>query len=312
MHTPANGPDVIGFFDPRKVSDPAGIFAFGGPGHLLLVLVLAALLALLIASRKRLPALRANRSFMVGTATLILCSELAAVALRNIFQFEPAYERIPLHLCPSLKLALPLLIVLDRLDLAKYISIWAIGAGLISLVNLTLGGVGPGSFFFWHYLWGHYYLFLMPIFLFLSGDFRYSLDFHVRSLLGLFGWSLLIFFVNWALDTNWLYSGPHNKTAVPFIPNQFMVWPLNYASYVVVAVVILSVVYQILTFFQPRVQDLREATSDARRAPGSTRNPLRRSGRAELRVGSVLADAAPHARANRRPIHDQEPVHDRA
>src|SRR5688572_26135738 len=119
MH-PISMEDIIGFFDPRRVSDTAGIFAFGGPGHLSLILLMAVLLALLIASRKQVLALRANRSFMVGTAAFILCSELTAVALRNIFQFEPAYERIPLHLCPSLKLALSLLIIVDRLDLAKY------------------------------------------------------------------------------------------------------------------------------------------------------------------------------------------------
>ena len=190
---------------------------------------------------------------MAGAAAFVLSSELISYVFKFIYGFEPAFERIPLHLCGSLKIALTVLILFRRFDLVKHISTWAIGAGLISFVNLNLGGKGFSSFMFWHYLWGHYYLFLAPILLFLAGEYRYDITSFAKSMLGLFLWSLAIFFANWIFDTNWMFTGPHNTTAVPFIPVRFMVWPLNYLSYVMVALILLVAVYAVLRISQARM-----------------------------------------------------------
>jgi hypothetical integral membrane protein (TIGR02206 family) len=235
---------MMDFFDPTAHSD--AYIAFGSWGHLGLLGLLFGLLALMIVFRKRARSLADNRPFMATTAAFVLLSETSTYILKFIYGYEPFYERFPLHLCGSLKIALTILILLERYDLAKYISIWCIGAGFISFANLNLDGVGPGTFMFWHYLWGHFYLFLAPILIFLAGKFRYDLRFLLRSLLGLFVWSFAIFLVNWAFDTNYMYSGPHNTTEVPFIPARFMVWPLNYLSYVLVALILLSGVYLLL------------------------------------------------------------------
>jgi len=229
------------------------LFVIGGAGHAALALTAAALLALLILSRREAWRLRRNRSFMAGTATFVLAGELASSALQLVYPTERAWEIVPLHLCASLKIAVAALVLLERYDLIERVSVLAVGAGFISFANLNLNGAGPGSLLFWHYVWGHLYLLLVPVLLFLSGEFRYELRSHGRSMLGLFAWSLVVFCVNWAFDTNYMYTGPHNDTAVPFIPDRLMVWPLNYVSYVGVALVLLNAVYLVLRLGQARM-----------------------------------------------------------
>lgn len=242
---------IVDFFNPNLGS--SSLFAFGGPGHLALIALLAALLALLLAFRKRLWILRENRAFMVGVAAFILSSEALSYVLKWTYGFQPWYENIPLHLCGTMKIVLTVLILAKRTDLVKHVSTWAIGAGFISFANLDLGGYSFGNFMFWHYLWGHYFLFLAPIFLFIVRDYRYDLKSFAASLLALLAWSLAVFFLNWAFDANWMYTGPHNDTAVPFIPAALMKWPLNYPSYAAVALVLLALIYAILRLCQVRM-----------------------------------------------------------
>lgn len=242
---------LIDFFNPNLGS--SALFAFGGWGHLALLAIMAGLLALLLVFRKRLWILRENRAFMAGMAAFILVSELFSYALKWGYGFAPWYEKFPLHLCGSMKIVLTILILAKRYDLVKHVSTWAIGAGFISFANLDLGGYSFGNFMFWHYLWGHYYLFLAPIFLFIVRDYRYEFRSFALSLLALLAWSLAVFFMNWALDANWMFTGPHNDTAVPFIPAPLMVWPLNYASYVAVAFILLALIYAILRLTQIRM-----------------------------------------------------------
>ncbi len=134
------------FFDPNEHSSQT--FAMGGIGHLALVLILPGLLALLIFFKKSLDALSENRAFMAGTAAFVLSIELASEVFKFIYPCPSAFERFPLHLCATLKIAIANLVLLKRYDLVKYLSIWAIGSGFISFANLNLGG---GSFenFWW-------------------------------------------------------------------------------------------------------------------------------------------------------------------
>ncbi len=239
------------FFDPS--SHGSARFAMGGLGHLVLVLILFGLLALMIGFRKELFRLRQSRAFMAGTAAFVLSLEGIAAISKFIYPCVPAFERYPLHLCASLKIVITMLVLMQRYDLVKYLSIWSIGAGFISFANLNLGGGSFENFAFWHYLFGHYYLFALPILLFLTGEFRYDLRYHTRSMFGLLAWSLLIFFVNWAFDANYMYSGPNNEVVVAFIPARWMVWPMNFVSYSLVGIVLLSAIFFILSVSQRRM-----------------------------------------------------------
>jgi uncharacterized membrane protein YwaF len=69
---------------------------------------------------------------------------------------------------------------------------------------------------------------------------------HLFMCAGLAGWSFTVFLINWGFDTNYMYSGPHNDTVVPFLPDGWMAWPFNYVSYVAIALVLLNVTYGII------------------------------------------------------------------
>ncbi|MBL8955971.1 MAG: YwaF family protein [Myxococcaceae bacterium] len=242
---------------------PSTMFAMGSVGHLALNLGLVALLATMIAFRRQLPALRRSRSFMAGTAALVLGLEVLSYVLKLGDPATPAFELLPFQLCSSLKFAITLLILFERYDAVRYLSVLAIGCGLISFANLNLHGETLRDFTFWHYAIGHYYLFAAPLFLFLCGEHRVELRTHLRMKAGLGLWSFFIFVVNWALDTNYMYTGPHNDTVVPFLPASMMQWPFNYVSYVLIALVLLNVTYGILRVAQRAPAPAPSETSNA-------------------------------------------------
>jgi hypothetical integral membrane protein (TIGR02206 family) len=239
------------FFSPRPGS--SHLFEIGSAGHLGLMLVVVGLLGALLLFRDELPLLRRSRRFMARTAALILVVEGLSYAIRFSEPGATVFDILPLHLCASLKIAIATLILLERYDLVKPISTWAMAAGFVSFANVNLEGHSFGSFSFWHYVLGHLYLILLPVLLFLMGDFRYDLRSHLRSMAGLFLWSFVVFVLNAVWDTNYMYTGPHNHTAVPFIPAALMVWPLNYVSFALTGVALMSGLYAVLVFFQDRL-----------------------------------------------------------
>lgn len=245
----------MNFFDPNVHS--SDLFAMGSPGHLALGLGLFVGLALLLVFKRQLPALRNSRAFMAGAAGFVLGLEAISYALKFIYPCDPAWERLPLHLCASLKIAITVLVLARRYEWLKYLSVLAIGCGFISFANLNLHGESFGNFAWWHYVIGHYFLFLAPIFLLLTGD-TYDTKTHLRMCAGLAGWSFTVFLINWAFDTNYMYSGPHNDTVVPFLPDSWMAWPFNYVSYVGIALVLLNVTYGII-----RVVTKKESAAEA-------------------------------------------------
>lgn len=252
------------FFDPNR--HVSSLFELGSPGHLALLFGLLAAALVMIALRHHLPRLRQRRAFMAGTAGFVLGLEATSYLLKFIYPCDPAWERLPLQLCASLKVAITVLILLGRYDWLKYLSVLALGCGFISFANLNMHGEGFGNFMWWHYVIGHLYLFLAPLFFILTGEHRAERPVHARMCLGLGLWSLTLFFVNWAFDTNYMYTGPHNDTVVPFLPASMMQWPFNYASYVLIAAVLLNGTYGLMRFFQ-RGEPERTASAGDRLPP---------------------------------------------
>lgn len=241
----------MNFFDPNL--HPSTLFEMGGLGHGALMLMLFALLGVLIVFRKQMPKLRDHRAFMAGSAAFVLGLETISYVFKFTYPITETFERLPLQLCSSLKIIICVLILARRYDLVKYVSTLAIGCGFISFVNLNLGGESFGNFTFWHYVIGHCYLFLAPVLLFLAGETRYEPQTHRNLLVGIGVWSFVIFLANWAFDTNWMYSGPHNTVEVPFLPSWMMQWPMNYVSYVLIAAVMLNGTYAMMRFCQARM-----------------------------------------------------------
>jgi hypothetical protein len=223
------------FFEPN--TGASQLFRMGGPGHLALVGLMLALLAAMIGLRGHLWRLRRSRGFMAGTAAFVLASEAVASGLQFVYPFPYSWERIPLHLCASLKIAVALLVLFERYDLLKPVSTWAIGAGFISFANLNLNGESFGNFMFWHYLWGHLYLLLTPVLLFLAGDIRLEHRAHAAPG-GPVPVGRGVFFANWALDAKLdVHRPPHTTRRCRSSTSASWSVPCNYVSYVLVALV---------------------------------------------------------------------------
>ena len=229
------------FFDPSP--RPVELFPMYGTGHLIALVIMLAFIPLMAWQRERVTALRHNRRFMVGLSLLVLAGEVQEYTMMLVHGYEPAYELFPFHLCGMLALALPILVLVKRYDILRFIASWSVAAGLISLLNLGITHNGPGQLTFYHYFWKHYYLFLFPIFLFIAGEFEVRYRDYGKSMAGLVGLSAVIFLANWAFGTNYMYIGQNNEMSVPFMPDSFMVWPAVYPSFIVVGLVLFHIIF---------------------------------------------------------------------
>jgi hypothetical integral membrane protein (TIGR02206 family) len=180
---------------------------------------------------------------MVAVSVICLLIEVQEYVFMWVFDYQPFFERLPFHLCGALALALPILVLAEQYGAIRFLAGWSIAAGLISLLNLGITHNGPDSLTFYHYFWRHYYLFLLPIFLFISGEFEIKYRQYLNSMTALLGYSAVIFVANWIFGTNYLYIGRNNDMAVPFMPDNLMEWPIIWPSFIVVGVVLFHIIY---------------------------------------------------------------------
>jgi hypothetical integral membrane protein (TIGR02206 family) len=249
-----------GFFDPSPRA--AELFPMYGRGHLAILVVVALCVGVLAWQKERLVKLRASRRFMVGLSVVVLIGEVQEYTLMIVHRYEPAYELLPFHLCGMLAFLLPILTLMERYDVVRYLAPWSLAAGLISFLNLGITHNDLGQLTFYHYVWKHLYLFLFPIFLFQAGDWQVHYREYAKSIAGLLGLSVVIFFANWAFGTNYLYIGPENEMAVGFLPDALLAWPLIYPSFIVVGLILFHINYAVLALSQ----GLRERRSAVRSA----------------------------------------------
>jgi len=232
---------MASFFDPTP--QPSEVFPMYGLGHAILLLIMALLVALLAVYRKQATALRHNRRFMVGLSWFIIGGEIVNYSIRFAYRFEPFFERLPFHLCGTLAFLIPILVLFERYDALRFFAGWSVAAGLISFLNLGMTHYRADNWYFYNYVVRHYYLFLFPIFLFVAGEFELRYREYVKSMAALVGYSGLIFLVNWALNVNYLYIGPDNDMAVPFLPDAWLVWPYIYPSFILVGLVLFHLIF---------------------------------------------------------------------
>jgi hypothetical integral membrane protein (TIGR02206 family) len=232
---------MIGFFNPGH--RPFEIFPMYGTGHLILLVVLIAFIPLMVWQKDLLRRLRHNRRFMVTLSWFILIGEAQSYVVKFIYGYQPFFERLPFHLCGTMAILLPILVLTERYDIIRFFAGWSIACGLISFLNLGTTHNGPESFSFYQYLWKHYYLFLFPIFLFIAGEFEIKYREYAKSMAALVVYSGIMFLVNWAFTTNYLYIGPNNDLAVPFLPDNLLVWPMIYPSFIAVGLILFHIIY---------------------------------------------------------------------
>jgi hypothetical integral membrane protein (TIGR02206 family) len=223
-----------------------------GPGHLIALLIMVAFVPLMAWQKGAVIALRRSRRFMVGFSVVILTVELITYVAKFIYKYEPFYERLPFHLCAGLSLLLPILVLLERYDVIKFVALWSVAAGLISLLNLGVTHNSMSTLAFYHYFLRHYYLFLFPIFLFIAGEYEFQYRYALMSMGALLVVTAVIFFVDWAFNANFFYIGKDNDMAVPFLPDRLMEWPFVFPSFVGVGLIMLHGIFGSFALAQRR------------------------------------------------------------
>lgn len=256
-----------GFFDPNP--RPGELFEMYGAWHLVLLLLMLALIPIMSWQRERVIQLRANRRFMVWLSIIILVGEVQEYTMMWVHHYRPAYELYPFHLCGMLAFALPILTLFKKYRVLRFIASWSVAAGLISLLNLGITHNDPGQLTFFHYFWKHYYLFLYPVFLFIAGDYEVRYRDYVKSMAGLLALSGVVFLANWALGTNYMYIGPENEMAVPFLPDALMEWPIIYPSFIGVGLILFHIIFVGFALAQ-RQRRRRNPTRPGSADPGTT------------------------------------------
>ena len=255
-----------GFFDPNP--RPETLFPNYGAGHLVILGIALLLLAQMIWQKDRMVRWRENRRIMAGISIAILIGEIQEYTMMIVHGYEPAYELLPLHLCGMLALLLPILTLFERYDILKFIAGWSVAAGLISFLNLGITHNSPAQLTFFHYCWKHYYLFLFPIFLFIADEYEFAYAEFLGSMAGLLTLSALIFLANWIFGTNYMYIGPENEMEVPFLPDAWLRWPVIYASFIGVGLVLFHGIYGGFALAQWRRRRRAASASTIRPADG--------------------------------------------
>ncbi|MEL6188343.1 MAG: YwaF family protein [Myxococcota bacterium] len=240
---------VASFFDVRP--GPVELSPmFGGP-HLLALVLLGLLFTSLVLARGRLRQSPSDHPWVRGLSWFILIDQLFLFALYFLYDYQPFWERFPLHLCAGLSLFVPTMMILGRLEAVRFVALWAVGAGFISIVNMSLNHNPMASYVYVHYLWMHYYLFGLPIYLVVRGDIRIDYALLIRSTAGLVALSAAIFGLDWALGANYMYIGPGSTLEIPFLPRSWTVWPWCYPTFAAVCVGLFHGVYLLFRALSP-------------------------------------------------------------
>ncbi|MFB6342307.1 YwaF family protein [Saccharicrinis sp. FJH62] len=229
------------FFNPAEHSDI--LIPMYGKIHLLTLAGVVVLVLLMMLNKKGIRRLAGNRRFMVRFIMGYMLIEMLYWTLIWAFKVEPYFERFPLHLCASLSILMPVLILTRKYGLFRFFSYWSLCAGFISFVNPSFIHDAPMSFPFIHYLIRHYFLFIIPIFMQIGLEFKHSYREFLVSIASLAGYALFIFFLDWATGANYMHLGKHNPLDIGFLPSSFTAWPWSYPSFVGVGIILLHLAY---------------------------------------------------------------------
>ncbi len=211
--------------------------------HLFTVLGMVLLLVLAIWNKKLTRTIFNNQRLVNVLMIAFLVSEAFYWVLQWSYLIDPWYERLPLHLCGSLSILLPILIMKQKKNWFRFFSYWAICAGFIAFVNPSFVFNELWSWAFIHYCLRHYFVFLMPIIFTIVWDIKHDYRIFWNSIGALFGWAVIIFLVDWALTANWLHLGPNNVLEIPFLPKSFTKWPWCLPSFSGVGVILFHLAF---------------------------------------------------------------------
>lgn len=229
------------FFNPAEHEEL--IIPMYGTTHFITLAVLVLALLVLLLNRKRVKKIVRNTKALHGIVWGFVGIEILYWALSWIYKVEPFYERFPLHLCGTMAIIMPVLILTKKYKWFRFFSYWSVCAGFISFVNPSFIHDEPWSFAFIQYLVRHYFLFLIPFAIQIGREFKHTYKDFITSLATLAVYSFLIFLLNWATGANFMHLGQNNPLEIPFLPKSFTVWPYTYPSFVGVGLILLHFSY---------------------------------------------------------------------
>lgn len=187
--------------------------------------------------------LAANRSFMVWMMIIFIADEILFWSNIWIQDATPLITRYPLHLCGTLSIIVPYLVLAKKYNTMRFFMYWSFGAGFISIVNPSYGHEHIFSYMFFHYHFRHYFLLLLPIFLQIGRGYKHEYRIFLKSVATLAAWAFVIFLFDWATGANYMHLGQSNETPIPFLPDSMVRWPVIYPTFVVVGTSILHLIY---------------------------------------------------------------------
>ena len=222
---------------------PVELIPMYGTVHLISLLVTIILITMLFVFKKKVKVLANDQNFMRSIAWIFLAEQTFYWILIWLYRYEPMSERFPGHLCSTLSIILPILIITEKYNWFRFFGYWAISAGFISMVNPSYGHVEVGSYSFITYHIRHYFLLLMPIFVQIGRGSRHNYKEFLTAVGVLAGYAFLIFLLDWGTGANYMHLGPNNTLEVPFIPKNLSVWPWTYPSFSIVGIILTHIAF---------------------------------------------------------------------
>lgn len=214
-----------------------------GPPHLVAIAILLLIPAVMLLARSRLRSIPLDGPLIRGLSWFMLLDQVLLFVLYFVYDYQPVWERFPLHLCAWLSIFIPTMTLLGRIDAIRYVGVWAIGSGFMAVVNMSLAYNPVTSYVFFHYLWMHFYVFAFPIFLALRGEMRMNYIQFLQSMGGLVLLSAIVFLIDWVIGADYMYLGPNSTLEVPALPAAWREWPWSFPTFTAIGVVFLHLVY---------------------------------------------------------------------
>lgn len=229
------------FFDPTEYEEVFN--PMYGRVHLVTLTLLLLTIPLMIWQKDRIVKMVANCRFMVIWMISYMVIDYIYWISMWVFKVQPLFERFPLHLCASMSVLLPLLVLFKQSKALSFFTGWSICAGFISFINPSFIHDPLWSFGFIHYIIRHFFIFLMPIFLFIGKQTELKSSTYLKSVITLAVYACLIFLLDWATGANYMHLGQNNPLEIPFLPERFTQWPLTLPTFIAVGLILLYFTY---------------------------------------------------------------------
>lgn len=210
-------------------------FELFGPAHLWTVVGLAVVFVVYLRAGKGAAEVGRTR-LRVGLAVFLVVLDLISHLFWGLNGVWTAESLLPLHMCSAMTYVMAYAFLTESRRLYPLVYFLGIAGAIQAIITPDAAEFGYPHFRFWDAMLSHAGLVLGGLWVVLVEGVRPTLRNLVETIAGLNVYALLIYFVNLALGSNYLYVNgkPDIASAMNFMP----VWPY----YILVLEVLLTVV----------------------------------------------------------------------